>query len=311
MKQHKKGKDQKNLIAEFTATLELRGKSTHTIAQYPTAVQTLYDFTGGELLDVDAEVLERYLASLRSRKLTYNTLRQYFVALASFYQFMVFKKYVTANPIPSFRDYYLKQSKSHDTAQRRQCISIDDAKTLVGSILDLKEKAVVVLLLKTGLRRHECSELDFDDVSMPNQTIRLKPAAKRSNEIVYFDDETAYVLNRWLKLREKENTKQIPALFLDRYGNRLSPLAICRIVTKHATAVDLHKPSSKHLEDRLTPHSLRHWFVTNLLEAGMSREMVKELRGDSQHEAIDIYYHIDKNKLRQSYLTYIPQLDLI
>ena len=44
--------------------------------------------------------------------------------------------------------------------------------------------------------------------------------------------------------------------------------------------------------------------------AGMSRDFVKELRGDTRGEAIDIYNHIDKKELRESYLAHIPQLGI-
>jgi integrase/recombinase XerD len=50
--------------------------------------------------------------------------------------------------------------------------------------------------------------------------------------------------------------------------------------------------------------------VTHLLRAGMSRDFVKELRGDTRGEAIDIYNHIDKKELRESYMAHIPQLGI-
>ena len=77
---------------------------------------------------------------------------------------------------------------------------------------------------------------------------------------------------------------------------------------KLAERVGLHDPNSTKLEDRFTPHCCRHWFVTHLLRAGMSRDFVKELRGDTRGEAIDIYNHIDPKELRESYLAHIPQL---
>jgi len=47
-----------------------------------------------------------------------------------------------------------------------------------------------------------------------------------------------------------------------------------------------------------------------LIEAGMPRDYVKELRGDARREAIDIYNHIDKKMLKESYLTCMPQLGI-
>jgi integrase/recombinase XerD len=210
-----------------------------------------------------------------------------------------------------FRRLYLKSHKRHDVAQRRQCPTVEQAKLLVQSILDPKELAVVVLLLKTGMRRHELSELNVESLDLKNMIIHVQPTGKRSNEILYYDLETSIVLERWLKVREKLNKNKLDALFLDHFGNRLSGEAIYKIVIKHATAVGLHDPNSKRLDKRLTAHSLRHYFSTRMREAGMSREYVMELRGDSTHDAIDAYIHIDKKKLQEDYLALVPPLDLI
>jgi integrase/recombinase XerD len=97
-------------------------------------------------------------------------------------------------------------------------------------------------------------------------------------------------------------------LFLTQLGNRLTHDQLQYCVEKHAARVGLHNPKSDKLAERFTPHCCRHWFTTHLIRAGMPRDFVKELRGDSRHESIDIYNHIDKKELRESYLTHIPQL---
>jgi integrase/recombinase XerD len=93
-------------------------------------------------------------------------------------------------------------------------------------------------------------------------------------------------------------------------GSRISKKPIEAMIEKHAERVGLHDPKSTKLEDRFTPHCCRHWFVTHLLRAGMSRDFVKELRGDTRGEAIDIYSHIDRKELRECYLAHIPQLGI-
>jgi integrase/recombinase XerD len=304
------GMDQIGLIVEFEADLQTRGLCDDTVEQYPMHIRAFYGFVGGNLLGVNEEVLVNYLAHMRTNKVKQTSIKRYFTILSTFFDFLVFKKYIASSPVtPAFRKHYLKSYKRHDTEQRRQCITIRQAKTLIESILDPRERAVVVLLLKTGIRRKELSELDVTDVDIANKTIHIKPTGKRSNEVIYFDEETALVLNRWLKRRVNKN--KIPALFLDRFENRLSPIAINQIVIKHATAVGLHNPESKRLEDRLTPHSLRHFFTTRMLEAGCPREYVQELRGDTSQSAIDIYYHIDKTKLQKAYLDCVPQLGIL
>jgi integrase/recombinase XerD len=80
------------------------------------------------------------------------------------------------------------------------------------------------------------------------------------------------------------------------------------MVEKVATQVGLHNPTSERMEDHFSHHCCRHWFTTHLRRAGMPREFIQELRGDVRKEAIDIYDHIDKKELRESYLAHIPQL---
>ena len=85
---------------------------------------------------------------------------------------------------------------------------------------------------------------------------------------------------------------------------------INRMVEKVATQVGLHDPNSDRMEDHFSPHCCRHWFTTHLRRADMPREFIQELRGDVWKEAIDIYDHIDRKELRESYLAHIPQLGI-
>jgi site-specific recombinase XerD len=229
-----------SLIADFASDLIARNLSATTIRQYPLYVRIFADFFDRSLLDADENSLSSYFTHLRSKKLEQSSIKRYFTAISTFYEFAIWKRHMTQNPVLPVRKHYLKNYKSHDTAQRRQCISVDQAKSLVRSILDPEEKAIIVLFLKTGMRLGELVSLDVGDVDMDEMTIRLHPTGKRSNEIVYFDYETARVLARWLRQGDGAKTK---ALFIGRSGHRLSPDAIERIVTQHAVANELHDPS--------------------------------------------------------------------
>lgn len=69
---------------------------------------------------------------------------------------------------------------------------------LVNSILDPRDKAMAVVLAKTGIRRGELLKIDVGDVNWQDYSITLKSIPKRSNRVVFFDDECALVLKRWL-----------------------------------------------------------------------------------------------------------------
>jgi integrase/recombinase XerD len=256
----------------------------------------------GDLMD--------FLSSLRQRGLKQASIEKAFTALSSFYTYMVDEELISNNPITSFKRRYLRKYKDENTSEDRQIISVEQASLLVNSTLNSRDKAVLVILLKTGMRRSELCSLDVADIDFKNTALKLKSTAKRSNRVLFFDSEAEYVLRAWLQFRNSKDKRGTPALFLGRFGGRISSREISHIVTKHVSRVGLHNPESNRLEDRFTPHCCRHWFTTHLMRAGMSRDFVKELRGDVRHEAIDIYNHIDKKELRESYLAHIPQLGI-
>jgi len=142
-------------------------------------------------------------------------------------------------------------------------------------------------------------------------SIKLKPAAKRSNRLVFFDKETKICLLSWLRSRKRLEKPNSQALFISKYGRRVDRNKIYEIVVENAIKAGLHNPLSDKLEDRFTPHCCRHWFTTHLMRSGMPREHVQELRGDARSDAVDIYYHIDPEDLRKSYLKHIPKLGIV
>jgi integrase/recombinase XerD len=158
-------------------------------------------------------------------------------------------------------------------------------------------------LLKTGIRRGELASLDVSDVSLEGLSITLKPTAKRSNRSVFFDEEAADALRRWLKARARRAGND-PALFLAETGRRLSGRSLNNVVVRAAARVGLHTKRAP-LEERFGPHCCRHWLVTHLLRAGMSREYVKWIRGDAMRESIDLYYHIDPEDVKRIYLLFL------
>jgi integrase/recombinase XerD len=103
------------------------------------------------------------------------------------------------------------------------------------------------LLAKTGIRRNELITLDISDVDLIENKIKLKPAAKRTNRTVFFDDEAASMLRRWLKIREGINKKRNSALFLNSEGDRLNRSGIYNLVVEAAKRVGMHNPDSKGL----------------------------------------------------------------
>jgi len=300
------------LLKSFAEDCRLRGMTDESIRRYKSSLRIFLKFLEQKevsLDSVDMVVLRDFLRYLRfERKAKEKTLENYFSALSAFYDYLAFEGLVSSNVILPFRRRYLRRYKNGYDDPERRLLSVEEMSRLVNSIMDPRDKAIAVLLAKTGIRRGELLRIDVDDINWEDYSIMLKPTPKRSNRVVFFDDECAIVLRRWLRVREKLNPKT-NALFIS-YNtlDRLSRNGVWNAIVKYAKRLGFHDPNSPRLEDHFGPHCFRHWFTTWLLRNGMPREYVKELRGDKRREAIDIYHHIDKEELRRAYLACIPKL---
>ena len=305
-----------DILDQFKTECGLRGMGKNSTTSYASAMRIFLFFLMSKQktpFEVDKDVLKSYIDYLMNqRKCAFRTLSYHFSALTAFYGWLLFDDRIKVNPVLAVRERYLKRYKNGEGMQPegRMLISVDQMAMLIRSIVDRMDRAVVLTLAKTGVRRNELVNMDLDDIDWEKMSIKLKPTAKRSNRLVFFDEETKQVLTDYMKERSLYDTGASKALFISQSGGRLNKNHIYDIVVSHAKLVGLHNANSEKLEDHFTPHCCRHWFTTNLRKSGMQRELVQELRGDARPDAIDIYYHIDPDDLRAAYLAHIPKLGL-
>ena len=304
-------------IAAFLADCELRGMSPRSLPNYHSNLRSWARFMAerGLVPDTGRENLELFLHHIRLEcGYSQATLENYFATLSSFYRYLVYKDIVPLNPVLAVRERYLRTYKKNggkgNGGVSRRVPTTEELSKLVRSIITPRDRALVLVLAKTGVRRGELIAMDVEDIDWGEGSITLKPSfAKRSNRVVFLDEEGTRVLRRWVEVRSRLGTDST-ALFVGMDGTRLRRRGVYDTVIKHATRVGLHNAESKEREKHFGPHSLRFWFTHVLLQAGMRREMVQELRGDQRREAVDIYDRIPRDELREAYLAHMPQLGI-
>jgi len=303
------------LIDRFIEDCRLRDYSPETIRSYHSNLRTIaryLDSIDVRFLDIDKHALKQILIYLKDEKrVVHQTQKSYFSALSSFFKHLIFEDIHDRNPVPPFMEHYLRRYKNNYKSGERKLISVEEMGMLINGILDPRDKAINTLFAKTGIRRGALIDIDIHDIDWNRQCIKIKARAKRSNPYVFFDDETAIILRRWLRTRENYSIEPgVRALFIGEHGKRLKRHGVTNAVIKHAERLGLYDRTSKEMEDHFTPHCHRHWFTTNLRRNGMIKDFIKELRGDSRKEAMDIYDHIDLDELRQAYRIAIPILGI-
>ncbi|MDX1747088.1 MAG: site-specific integrase, partial [Halobacteriales archaeon] len=227
--------------------------------------------------------------------------------------------------------------ESIDKDPARRDVSIDRMRGFVGGISHPLERAIVVTLLKTGMRVGELCNLDLRDLNLANgvveSTYGISPRVqledrpdtlyvaadvdrgavvngeersasnKRKREtLVPIDAELVRELTRWLSIRPDAVSDAEP-LFVstkDRWGLRMKPEWVRSIVTEHARDIGWYRDGGGAAEN-VTPHYFRHFFTTHLRDRTGDRGIVKYLRGDVAEDIIDTYTHNWGDRVREVY----------
>ena len=306
------------LLDRFAEDCSLRRMTPETIRSYVSNLRTIAVFLEGRnrsFLDLASDDLKAILSfALHDRGVRPKTIRAYFSALSCLCDFLVYEGLVASNPVPPFRKRYLRDYKKRGPGSdgfERQLLTVEQMRDLIGGTLDPRDRAILMVLGKTGIRRDELVRLDVDDIDFATMTVRLKPHPKRTNLVLFIDDECARAIRAWLAVRRNYTLASgCAALFVGEHGDRLRRQGVYEVVTSRARAAGLHDPASRDPRRRLSPHAVRHWFTTWLRRNGMRREFIQELRGDVRGDAIDIYDHICPEELRKAYLACMPRLGL-
>ncbi len=304
------------IIEDFKADCKIRGMTNETIRRYLSSIGIFTDFLkrkGVKFEDISKKDVIDFISYLREeRSSKAKTLENYLSSINALYDFLLFDERITRNIIPAIRKRYLKTYKKEDgNGNRRKTLTPKEMSDLLNSILNPRDKAMATLFVKTGIRRGELISIDLDDIDWSENSITLKEKTKRSNLVVFFDGECSGVLKYWLEVRDTLYVEEgCDALFISQWGGRLKRQGVYLAVTKWAKRKGFFDTESKENVDHFSPHNLRHCFTTYLLENGMKREYVQELRGDARRDAVDIYNHIPKEKLREAYLAAMPQFGL-
>lgn len=150
--------------------------------------------------------------------------------------------------------------------------------------------ALMDLLISTGIRIGEASEISLSDIMEAKMTILIHGKGRKQRLIYISCRETWHNLMEWIKLRKKRPTNT-EKLFVNRYGNQISIHGIEYIYNSMKKNVMINPQS--------TPHYLRHTFATNLLENGADLRSVQEILGHSSVVTTEIYTEVSTERKKQ------------
>ena len=294
----------RSLMVRFETHLAAeKGLAALTVRNYKTDLQPLFDFMRlrdiGGLDALDRYALRAYLAWLVELGYVRASVVRKLSTLRTFLRWLIREKELDKDPLP-------RRGVMKKEARLPRFLSEDDAAKLMDAPdasrdLGARDRALLELLYAGGLRVSELAGLDLRDVALETMEVRVRGKGGKQRVVLMgaaARDAVAHYV-RDVRSGLVRSPKAGGALFLNRYGARLSTRSIQQKVRRYAASAGL--PEGVHT------HTLRHSFATHMLDGGADLRVVQELLGHASPATTQIYTHVSGSQARRVYLGAHPR----
>ena len=276
-----------------------RNASPLTLKSYSEDLVGLLEYLSdhlGQIPDPDQitnGILRGYVAYLHECQYARTTVARRLASLRSFFRFCCREHLTDSNPAKAFRTPRIGRKLPHFLSSEQLGRLLEAPPT--NEVSGLRDRAILETLYSAGLRVAELVGLDMDDWDRDANVLRVLGKG-RKERLAPVGSYAVRALRRWIDVRRPDTnaaTAVQSALFLNRFGRRLTTRSVGRMLEKYLKITGL---------DRLTtPHTLRHSFATHLLDGGADLRSVQELLGHKSLTTTQIYTHVSTKRLRETY----------
>lgn len=289
--------------------------SSNTAGDYRSDLLQLTDFLSGRVeesfkdyyeldcivTDDEPEIGTVTVSDLRSfieycfdRKLKRSSIERKIAVIKSFFTFLYRRELVASNPSKKLI-YPKKEKRLPKFLYLKEYNELTDFE--ITDFFDLRDKAVIALFYSTGARISEIAGSQVADLDL--SAGRLKVSGKGSVErILFLTRESASLLKKYLSQRDRMFSDKSEFIFVNKSGKGISVRGMYNLVMKRAKAAGLSY--------KLSPHTLRHSFATELLNNGADIRAVQEMLGHKSLSTTQVYTHTTKARLKKVYDMYHP-----
>ena len=290
----------KDLLEQFRAYLLVeKNFSPYTAKSYTSDVMSfLIWLEDTDVSSVDYNKIREYLRFIYKYNYKKTTVARKISALRTFYKYLYRERVVEANPVAGVSAP--KKAKSLPKFLDKEEIEQILNNVNIESPSGFRNRAILELLWATGMRISELSGLNFGDLNLEHNEIKV--FGKGSKErIVLISERAKQYLERYIHTARRLVAKDFPPppqeenspVFINNTGYRLNPKTIRNVINSIVEKISLPQ--------KVTPHMFRHSFATYLIENGADLRVVQELLGHASISNTQIYTHISTKHLTDTY----------
>lgn len=290
----------KKYLNNFKLYIEVeRNYSMHTVKAYVSDIMGfLIWLNDKDIKDVTYKNIKEFLLFIQKFNYSKTTTARKIASVRTFFRFLYRERIIEANPAAGIHAPKRGKSLPNFLTEREMEQILNNVK--IETPAGYRNRAILELLYATGMRVSELSGLNFEDLNLDNNEIRVLGKGQKER-IVLVSNRAKEFLNTYLKTArfmifpEEKNKvpKDTDPVFINKTGYRLQTQSV-RIAIKEVV-------KSIQLPKDVTPHVFRHSFATKLLENGADLRIVQELLGHSSISNTQIYTHVTTERLKQAY----------
>jgi integrase/recombinase XerC len=276
----------------------VKGASAHTVKAYAEDLSQFIEFARlqgvTDIHAVDPALLRSFLAHLQSLGLARASRARKTATLRSFFSYLAQQSLLPRSPAVGLRSIKTERRlpKYLRADEMEALLAAPNATTALG----LRDRALLETLYASGMRAGELVTLCLGDVDYDEGVIRVIGKGDKER-VTLLGRQAIFALERYIRKGRPELVLRAGAdsgaLFVNRYGGRLSDRGVRKLFDRYCAA------ASTHL--KITPHVLRHTFATHLLSNGADLRLIQELLGHASVATTQMYTHVSTERLQEVY----------
>lgn len=268
------------LIKLFIGTMMTEGKREKTLNIYFKTIQRFYHDCGKPLTEVSKIDVLSWLAKIQQRT-SLVTCENYRSYLSSFYKWMQNEEIIQKNPMQNIKTIKTKDKIKYPFSDTE----IDQIR---GACNSSRDRAIVEILLSSGVRCSELCQLDVSDIDFQSLEILIRDGKGGKQRKVYINEVAAHHIKIYLEERKDDDLY----MFASRKHCRITPTGIrfiLKTVEKESGVKNVH------------PHRFRRTFATNCIKKKMDIRTLQMIMGHTDISTTMGYISLDSEHLKNQY----------
>lgn len=277
--------ENERLLKQYCACLFVDGKSKHTIYQYRRTCERLAETIGKPFTEMGAYEIRYYLACEKSRGIAASSVDTRRAIFSAFFQWMTNEDIIPKNPCANIK----RNKKKPQEEIPFSGVEID---ALRGACKNDRERALVELLLTSGVRVAEFSSLKIHDIDPQKMTVHVRHGKGDKERVTYLTSVALKYLTSYWNSRKEDGDSAF-------YNGKHKPLGmdgvrhILKGIAKRAKVSNVH------------PHRFRRTLASDLAARGMDIQDIQRLLGHTNINTTMRYVYVNNAKVESSYKQHI------